>query len=81
MPSVRSDFSALRRWLSESSFFLHVIAQGVEPLGHVFAQCFHCFRYGVFQAREALLVVAHLRAEQYVAYLVYVGAFRAVLAG
>ena len=47
----------------------------VEAFLEVVAQCVGRLRQALFEAHEALVVIAHLRAEEDVANLVYVGAF------
>src|SRR5580698_5374106 len=56
-------------------FLLDETGKRVEPLGHVLAHRLHLLRHGLFEAREALLEIPHLRAKQYVANLIYVRAF------
>jgi hypothetical protein len=80
-PSARSDFFGLQARAQRVHFLTHETAEGVEALGHVLAQSVERLGDGVFQAREAFLVIAHLRAEQYVADLVNICAFRDFLVG
>ena len=72
-------FFALDALAQGFGFLLDEGFQGVQAFAHLLAQCLGIFDQPVFQARKALVVIAHLRAEQDVADLLDIGALARLL--